>query len=265
MTEGAAISPLWLLGGIASLVAGLVALFWGREAKTPRRVIFAFVFRIGLPMALMLGAPLVILSQLVVLDERIWQALIAGVVIATGWLTTAIFTEIGRTKERAEALRDAHKALYAEIGHTLDAFYGGGEAEREASEIAAHMRSHPDFVPFIPKETHDRVYSALLERIEILPRQTIDAVVAYYSVIQALQAFSEDMRGQTFKDLGQDRRIAMYEDYGQMRLRAYTLGQYALSVISAYSKGGADAAEAVIARTNIPAGGRPGPQAKGSE
>ena len=45
--------------------------------------------------------------------------------------------------------------------------------------------------------------------------------------------------------LPQDRRIALYRDYMQMRLRAFAVGQYLLKLISAYADGGPERAEAV--------------------
>ncbi|MEM8850974.1 MAG: hypothetical protein AAGE03_13190 [Pseudomonadota bacterium] len=269
MTE-AWILPDWALLPAAS---GLALVFWaalwlGKGAEAPRRVILSFLFRVALPMSILAGVPLVLLAQLVVLEDRLWQALIAGSVIATGWLATAVFGETGRRAAKAERTRDSHKALFAEIQNALSAFYGEGQAEADAAALIDRMRADPDFVPFIPREHHDRVYGALMDEIEVLPRQTIDAVVAFYAQVAAIQFLAEDMRADGFGSLPQDRRIAIYEDYVAMRLRAFAMGQYVLKLIAAYAAGGAAAADRVARRSGArgvsglsnPDGDRTGPE-----
>lgn len=246
-------TAIWIGGGFAALVLLWAALYLGSGAATPRLILSQFLFRIALPMAILLGVPLLFLAQLVDLEDRLWQALIAGTVIAMGWLTTAIFSEIGRSRSKAERLRDYHKALYAEIGNTLRAMWDEGRADDYMTATVARMRRENDFVPFIPHERHDHVFDAIVEEIEVLPRQTIDALVAYYSQVKALSIMAEDMRGEYFRaTLPQERRIAMYEDYADMRRQAFILGQHALELIRAYAAGGAAAADAVIARVNSP-------------
>ena len=223
----------------AALALG-VAFYWGSEAASARRVIVPFLFRIVLPVAILLGAPLVVVSQVVDLNDRLWQALIAGLVIATGWLTSALFTELGKARGRAERLRDYHKAIYAEIGNTLQSLMDGGAA---GQDVLTRMEADSSFEPFIPKEQHSHIYDAIVAEIDILPRQTIDVVVAYYSLIKSISALSEDMRGDAFKALEPERRRVVYADYTQMREQAFRFGQYALGAIKAYSDGGAAAAE----------------------
>lgn len=246
--------PLLTLAGAAILAA---AFWWVEDAAVSRRVFRRFFVNIGLPLVVLLGGPLVWLAVSAQIEPRLMQALVAGLVIAAGWLTTAIFSELEKARAKAEKTRDYHKALFAEIRHTLDAFYDGGQAELNVQALIARMREDPTFVPFIPKEQHDRVYSALVDGIEVLPRQTIDPIVAFYSVIFAVQAFAEDMRGQSFPMLDHERRIAMYEDYAAMRVRAYQLGSYALRLIQAYSEGGASGADRAVRRFSIPDAGRP--------
>lgn len=246
MTLGAAHIAL-IAAALGVLVLALVA---GREAATARRVILPFLFRIALPVAILLGVPLVVLSQFVDLNDRLWQALIAGLVIATGWLTSALFAELGKARARAERLRDYHKAIYAEIGNTLHSLYHGASA---GEEVLTRMMEDLDFVPFVPKEEHSHIYDAIVSEIDVLPRQTIDAIVAYYSLIKTIAALAEDMRGFTFRRLPAERRMVIYADYTDLRKEAFKFGQNALGVIKAFSDGGPDAAESWI---NSQAAGR---------
>lgn len=253
---------LWLLP--AALVAGWAGRAYGDEARVARGVIFQFFLTIALPVGILLGVPLAGMALLTELDPRLWQALIAGLVIATGWLTTAIFAELGKTRLKAERLRDYHKAIYAEIGNTLASLWDEGRSEGYVAQTIAQMEADPEFVPFIPREQHDHIYDAIITEIDVLPRQTIDAIVAYYSLIKSIAALAEDMRGEGFRQLPQARRITMYRDYSEMRRQAFDFGQYALALILAFAAGGAEATKPVQARFNSPDAG-PSGRSPGSE
>lgn len=249
MTDAAATFP-WALGlGVLICAVSLVA--WA-EARTAGRVIAQFFVTIALPVTVTLAAVVWAGRPFFGnIEPRIGQALIAGLVIAIGWLTTAIFGELGKTRARSEKLRDYHKAIYAEIGNTLESLWEPGESDAYVDALLKRMRDDDDYVPFIPREHHDHVYNAVIAEIDVLPRQTIDAVVAYYSLIKSLAALAEDMRGDTFRTLENARRIAMYSDYVGMRKQAFLFGKYALKLIKAYSDGGPKAAQAVISSRGV--------------
>ena len=244
MTGSASLFPWFLLAGAVICAAALA--LW-KEARTAGLIIAQFFLTIGLPVMVVLGTltwlSLPFLSRL---ETGIQQAMIAGLVIAVGWLTSAIFAELAKARTRAERLRDYHKAIYAEIGNTLESLWDVNETQRYVDGIIDRMEKDLSYVPFIPREQHDHVYDAVIAEIDVLPRQTIDAIVAYYSLIKSVSALAEDMRGQTFRTLATDRRVAMYSDYVGMRKQAFVFGKYALRLIKAYSDGGIAAAERVI-------------------
>jgi hypothetical protein len=205
-----------------------------------------FVFLIALPLVVLASWALFGLGLVTDFPVAIWQGLIAGLVIASGWLTSAIFNELGRARVKSERLRDYHKAIYAEIGTALNTLWDAGQSDAYVEATLARMRADAAFVPFIPRETHDHIYNAIVGSIDVLPRQTIDAIVAYYSLTKAIAALADDMRGDRFQTLEQDRRIAMYSDYASMRREAFAFGQFALQLIIAYSKQGSAEAERLI-------------------
>lgn len=253
----------WVVPGVAFLALVCGAAWYvlrplDEEALIARGILERFLFNIAFPLGLLLGVPLLVLAWLLGVDASLTPALIAGLVIATGWLTTAIFGELERKRAKEEKLRDFHKALYGEIGSAVDALYIDGQAEAFAAEIVERMYQDHAFVPFIPLESHDRVYGAILSEIEVLPRQTIDSIIAFYAMLATMNAQAQDMRGEGYKSLSQSRRIAMYEDYFLMRKRAFRLGEFTLNLISQYADGGAKAAEAYAGKVNSPdAGQRP--------
>lgn len=250
-------SPLpqhWLLYLLGAAAALAVALMLGRDAQVARQVFGRFVFSILLPLVVIFGLPLAAMAQFLELEVRVWQAIIAGIVIAAGWLTTAIFTELGKAEDKAERQRDYHKALYAEIGNFVATL-----SADDGTETLARMRNDADFVPFVPREHNDHIFDAIVDEVDVLPRQTIDAVVAYYSLTKAVSTLADDMRGERFQELEQDRRVLIYSDYLEMRAQALATGQFALLLIQRFAKGGAAEAQREIDRVNTPDAARSGP------
>ena len=263
---GILIAILMIASGFGWLRSGGDSPAQREEERTiASEVIARFLFRIALPVLLLLGVPIILLASAFEADWQLFQALVAGLVIALGWLTTSIFNELERKRARAERLRDYHKALYAEIQNSLDTLYQGGEAENYAADIVRSMEADPHFLPFVPQERHDTVFSALLDNIEVLPRQTIDAIISYYSVMESVSAQAADMRSPAYAELPQHRRVLIYKDYFDRRKWAFKLGQYTLGVIKAFSDGGAQAAEAYTARFNSPDADRDPHPSSGSE
>ena len=253
---GGLVGAHWLLMAALSAAVLGVAFAASGEAPVARRVFRDFVFLVAGPLAVIFGWALVLVARFANLSTEVWQALIAGSVIASGWLTTAIFNELSRARLKSERLRDYHKAIYAEIGTALQTLWDENRSEADAAGIIERMEGDPDFIPFIPRETHDQIYTSIMGEIDVLPRQTIDAIVAYYSLARAISALAEDMRGKRFPTLAQDRRIAMYRDYLAMRSLAFAFGQFALKLIQTYSQRGAAATEAVLSSRGA---GRSGP------
>ncbi len=246
----------WLLLLLISAIVFVIAFQLGDTASVARRVFFDFVFLIALPLGVLVSWALVLLSAVTELPVPVWQALIAGLALACGWLASAIFKELDAARSKAERLRDYHKALYAEIRNAMSVLWGEGEGEKQGAATLAAMSANHGFVPFIPAERYDHVYDAIIDKIEVLPRQTIDAIVAYYGQIKSVAAIADDMRAEGFRDLPQDRRILVYQDFLEMRVRAFDLGQYALKLIAAYASDGGDAADAVTRALSNPDAGQ---------
>ncbi len=242
----ATLTQHWLWLAVLAVGVFAAAFLVGNEAAVARRVYRDFVFLVAAPLAVLIGAALAALSFVFDFPTELWQALIAGLVIASGWLTSAIFSELARARGKSERMRDYHKAIYAEIGTALSALWDGGQSEAYVAQTIERMQADPSFIPFIPREQHDHIYNAIVGNIDVLPRQTIDAIVAYYSLTKSISALADDMRSDRFQTLSPERRMAIYSDYAQMRTQAFTIGQYALQLIKAFSERGAQGAVALI-------------------
>lgn len=183
------------------------------------------------------------MSALASVDPRIWQALVAGAVVALGWLVNGWQNRRDAAKLRAERLRDVHRALFAEIGATLANLESEAALDAHREAVVARMRAEPGFVPFVPREHGSTVYAAVVAEIHVLPRVTIDPVVAYYSQLSAIASIVEDMRGERFAALSAERQAAIFADYIEMKKQALSFGRHALALIATYAEEGKAAAE----------------------
>lgn len=176
-------------------------------------------------------------------------AFVGGAFVAAGWIVSGWQTRRAAATLRAERTRDVHRALYAEIGTNLANLWDEAQLDAYAAPIVARMRAEGEgFIPFIPVEQNDHLYEKIAAEIHILPRQTIDPVVAYYSQVRAIAALATDMRAAAFAGLAADRRIDMYLDYIAMKKQALAFGRHANTMITAYARGGARAADAEARR-----------------
>lgn len=189
------------------------------------------------------------------LDARIWQAAIAGVIIGLGWFVNGWLNRREAHALRQEKLRDMHRAIYAEIGNYLANLWDEDRLDGYAEAMRARMAADPEFIPLIPREHNSTVFDTLLPDIYVLPRQTIDPIVAYYSQINSIGTLIDDMRGEAFKRMDQNRRMAMYTDYIAMKKQALAFGRYANAMITAYAQGGAAKAEKEAKRISSRAAG----------
>ena len=180
------------------------------------------------------------------------QAIIAGLFVAIGWWVVAFQNRKRAADLRAERVRDVQRALFAEIRAYLAvlrrddvAAYGAGIVERILTE--------PGFFPFIPTERNDAIFRAIVGEIHVLPRDTVDPVVLYYSQLNAISAMIEDLRGLDVASIGPKRAAGMYRDYISMKVEAIEMGDNALEAIRANIDGRADPDG-----VNSPASGRSG-------
>lgn len=155
------------------------------------------------------------------IDPRIWQAIIAGLFVAVGWIVNGAQNRRAAARLRREQREDVQRALVAEIKHYLEVL----ETEDvDAAWAAMQPRIAAGYVPFLPTEANDMVFQSVLDNIHILPKTVIDPVVKYYSQLKAIEMQIGDSRLSAFVD-GTDadsraRREAVYEEYLGMKARA---------------------------------------------
>lgn len=179
------------------------------------------------------------------LDPRIWQAVVAGGFVATGWLVNGWQNRRSALAFRAEQRRDLHRAIFAEIATNLSNLWDEATLDKNAQATLHKMRTDPAFVPFIPRPARDRIFRTFESSIHILPSVTIDRIVRYYFLLDSIDAIVEDMRGERFLTLEPERRADIVEDYFGMQRTALFFGRLANSLIAAYEAEGTEAAQKI--------------------
>ena len=163
------------------------------------------------------------------IDPRLWQAVLAGLFVAVGWIVNGAQNRADARRLRRERRDDVQRALVAEIKHYLEVLEG---EDLNAAWEAMQPRIASGYVPFLPTEDNDMVFQSVLADIHILPKTVIDPVVKYYSQLKAIEAQIADSRLDAFvTGTDQDsirRREISYFEYLQMKQRAKTYANRAL-------------------------------------
>ncbi|WBU54231.1 hypothetical protein [Paracoccus sp. SCSIO 75233] len=158
------------------------------------------------------------------------SAMIAGCFIVLGWWVVWWQGRKRDARQRADRVRDVQRAIFAEIRAYLSVLERDHIAEY-GEDIAQRIEHQTGYFPVIPTEHNNAVFHAIIGEIHILPRDTIDPVVLYYSQLNAISAMITDLRELDTAKIGAKRAAAMYRDYISMKLGAIELGEGALSAI----------------------------------
>lgn len=165
-----------------------------------------------------------------ILAPQAQSAMIAGVFLAAGWWVVAWQSRRRDRKMRAERVRDVQRALFAEIRAYLAVLERDRIAEY-GETIAIRIEDEAGYFPVIPTEHNDAIFRAIVGEIHVLPRDTVDPVVLYYSQLNAIGAMIADLRALDTARIGKTRAAAMYRDYISMKIGAIELGEGALAAI----------------------------------
>ncbi|WP_313137201.1 hypothetical protein [Paracoccus jeotgali] len=170
------------------------------------------------------------------LSPQAQSAVIAGSFLAAGWWVVAWQNRRRDRKNRAERVRDVQRALFAEIRAYL-AVLERDDIANYGAAMAERIEMEEGFFPIIPTEHNDAIFRAIVSDIHVLPRDTVDPVVLYYSQLNAISAMIADLRALDVERIGPVRAGAMYRDYISMKLGAAELGASAIKAILANMDG----------------------------
>ncbi|WP_107844821.1 hypothetical protein [Litoreibacter ponti] len=158
------------------------------------------------------------------------QAVVGGLFIALGWVFNGWQNRKRDRRRRLERVQDVQTALIAEIDHyvmTLKLF----DLSATWSRIVGAMEEDAKYIPVVPSERNDTVFSALIAEVHVLPEEVIQPVVGYYNQVFAVEAIIDDLRSDLFREMDQVQRIGMYTDYIALKQEALARGEVALSAL----------------------------------
>ena len=165
-----------------------------------------------------------------IIDPRVQQAVVAGVFVAVGWVFNGYQNRKRERRRRLERMQDVQTALIAEIDHyivTLKQF----DLSASWSRIVTAMEDDMSYIPVVPSERNDAIFSALIAEIHVLPEPVIQPVVGYYNQVFAVDAIIDDLRSDLFREMDQIQRIGMYTDYIALKQEALARGEVALRAL----------------------------------
>ncbi|QEU09139.1 hypothetical protein [Paracoccus yeei] len=176
-------------------------------------------------------------------NPTVLAALVAAAVAMLAWPVNDWLNRRRARTLRAERVSDVQRALLAEIRAHVVAL----ESQRlDAGGTAALLARLRDSgrIPFIPEQANDRIFSAIIEDVHILPAEVIDPVVTYYRQLSIMESFARAMQKQADQDHG--RAVEMFGDYLELTEAARESGQEALRLLMTSVFLGEDALRRVI-------------------
>jgi hypothetical protein len=152
------------------------------------------------------------------IGSAIIAVVISSLVTIAGWYATHRSERLLEAARRQERILDIQTALLADIrstGHRFRLI----DLDRHLAEMVAQIQGAPeggDYTPFVPREPGSLLWSSVAHEVHILPNDVIDPVVLFFSQLETIRYFVDDLRSDRFVSLDRARKVAMYEDYVRM-------------------------------------------------
>jgi hypothetical protein len=158
---------------------------------------------------------------------------IAAMVNVLGWFVSSWRDRRAEERRRLGKQSDIATALMAEITHYRDAltFF---DLDEVWESVTQKMAEDHDYMPFIPSERNDTIFSAILADIHILPEPVIQPVTRYYNQVFAIDAIIDDLRAPAFKSQPHTTWLATYTDYISLKKQALVDGDSAIHALSSH-------------------------------
>lgn len=174
-------------------------------------------------------------------DPRVQQGAIAATVVITGWLVAFVFREAGAIFDRAEQSRDLQTALRAEIFDYAEALTVDDPAawrkQMRLDVLQAGSSGKTAFYPYFARISEPVIFDQLIKDVLLLPENTIDVVIQFYSTLSDLRLFIEELREEEFRKLNEERRLTAYLDLLSMQVTVVELGRMAVDQLDRSLRG----------------------------
>ncbi|MEF9603178.1 hypothetical protein O4J55_12810, partial [Paracoccus sp. PXZ] len=135
----------------------------------------------------------------------------------------------------AERVADMQRALLAEIRAHVVSLENQRLDIREIPDTVRRIRDE-GFIQMLPDNSNDRIFSALITEVHILPALVIDPVVTYYRQIALMRSFETELPRLARRN--RDRAAEMFLDYLELSEVAREAGYEAIRILLASLHGG---------------------------
>lgn len=170
-------------------------------------------------------------------DNGLRSAMIAAIVVVTGWFVTFFFQEFRKEDARADDQEDLLLALRAEIWIYLWALRKGDTkryGEDLDCQIEIALAKGENFIPFLTQLSAPVAFEGLRSHLHRAPADTVDTIVQFYAALSDARRFVEEMQSDSFKLLPLKRRKKAYGHYMEMRLQLEDSAQDAVKTVNRY-------------------------------
>jgi hypothetical protein len=149
------------------------------------------------------------------IGSAVIAVVISSLVTIAGWYATHRSERMLETARRQERIQDIQTALLADIRSTNHRFQ---EVDLDAhlEQVTALIEQSSGFTPFVPREPGSLLWDSIVPEVHILPNEVIEPVVLFFSQLETIRYFVEDLRSDQFAILKSERKVAMFQDYVRM-------------------------------------------------
>jgi len=168
------------------------------------------------------------------IGSAVIAVVISSLVTIAGWFVAHGSERRLEVARRLEKIQDFQTALLADIRSTNYRF-AGVDYDGHFDEVSGLIERAPHdepYTPFVPREPGSLLWPSVAGEVHILPNEVIDAVVVYFSQLETIRLFVEDLRTDRFVGLEPDRKVEMYRDYIRMTKYLILLAEEAERTLS---------------------------------
>jgi hypothetical protein len=152
------------------------------------------------------------------IGSAVIAVVISSLVTIAGWYATHRSERMLEAARRQELVQDIQTALLADIrstGHRFRQIDLDQHLKDMSTQILA-VTDSDDYTPFVPGEPGSLLWESVAHEVHILPNDVIESVVVFFSQLETIRFFVDDLRGERYAGLSKTRKAAMYEDYVRM-------------------------------------------------
>ena len=124
-----------------------------------------------------------------------------------GWYISLRHERRREAERREERIWDYQTALLADIRSTSSQF-ASIDLDRHLEEVTELIESASEdrpYTPFVPRAPGSLIWPSISQEVHILPTEVIDPVVLFFSQLETIRNFVDDLRSDQFARLEQAR------------------------------------------------------------